>query len=120
LRASVKAFMEDNTGTASNAIALTQVYFKQNAADLDAVMSAPELDNLVTLMTMYSTMVVELSVYDGSSPDQAAGTQIAQLKSDAIKNYLVSKGVSAARVATKGFAAAEGGNARIELKILSK
>jgi cytochrome c oxidase subunit 2 len=127
LKNSVKAIMDDTTGTANNTIALTQIYFADSTSNLDAAMSAPELDNLITLMSSYSTMKIEIAGNVSGSADSAAALKMAQLKSDAIKNYLVSKGVSAARIVTKGYTGGDqnegdAGEAkdRIELKILSK
>lgn len=124
LKNAVKSYLDDTTGTATNEVPLKQIYFADNTANLDLALSSPELDNLSAIMSSYNSLKVELTVFDNGTQTDANTSEMAQSKTDAIKNYLVSKGVSADRVIAKG-PVASGGDANgdktgIILKILSK
>jgi hypothetical protein len=124
LKNAVKAYVDDTTGTLSNELPLKQVFFSDSTSNLDLALSSPELDNLVALMSQYPSLKVSLEVSDMGTQDDGSVSQMVQSKSDAIKNYLVSKGVSAERVVSKGNVVvggdANGDKGSINLKILSK
>ncbi len=87
------------------------------------------LDNAVTLMKEYPEVKVEVSGHTDNSGDAAANKKLSQERADAVKAYLVEKGIDAARIVAVGYGdekpiadnakkAGQAKNRRIEFKLL--
>ncbi len=82
---------------------LEQVYFKLNKADIEA-RSFPLLDNVASILKDHpeiGTMRVE--GHTDSQGDDASNLKLSQARADAVKAYLVKKGVEAGRLVAEGF-----------------
>jgi OOP family OmpA-OmpF porin len=91
--------------------------------------SYPLLDDLVEIMTLKPEMRIEVAGHTDSDGDDAANLALSQQRADAVKNYLVKKGIAAARIVAHGYcesrpvadnatAAGKQQNRRTEVKIL--
>jgi OmpA-OmpF porin, OOP family len=80
-----------------------EVLFDTNSATLKPA-SYPELDRVVTFMKETSPSAT--GVVEGHTDDQgadAANLSLSQRRADAVRTYLVDKGVAASRLTAKGF-----------------
>lgn len=109
---------------------LSQLHFETGKATLKAD-SYALLDDLLDMMKRKSTWNIQISGHTDSDGDDAANLVLSQQRADAVKQYLVSKGISAARVRSIGYgetkpiannSTAEGKaqNRRTEVNIVSK
>ncbi len=87
------------------------------------------LDNAAKLMKEYPEVKVEVSGHTDNTGDAAENKKLSQERADAVKAYLVEKGIDAARVVAVGFGdekpvadnakkAGQAKNRRIEFKLL--
>ncbi|MCX6154930.1 MAG: OmpA family protein [Candidatus Kapabacteria bacterium] len=86
-------------------VCLLPVVFEFDKANLSKE-SNPILDNFFVLMKSYPNMEVELRGHTdnvNNSPDEEYNMRLSQRRADAVKKYLVNKGISAARISSKGF-----------------
>lgn len=113
---------------AGEAIRLTHLTFSQGKAQIDP-RSFQELDDVVKMMKDNQKIVIQLEGHTDNLGNAKANVELSQQRVDAVKRYLVSKGVSRKRVKTKAFGGTkllttdtspEGRNAnrRVELRIL--
>lgn len=113
---------------AGEAIRLTHLIFSQGKAHIDP-QSFQELDEVVEMMKDNQKIVIQLEGHTDNLGNAKANVKLSQDRVDAVKKYLVSKGVSKKRVKTKAFGGTklltpdtspEGRNAnrRVELRIL--
>ncbi|MDZ4708991.1 MAG: OmpA family protein [Saprospiraceae bacterium] len=90
-----------------------------------------ELDNLIELLVNNSSMTVELSGHTDNTGDPATNLELSSKRAQAVNEYLVSRGISAARLKPIGYGqtrpietndteAGRQKNRRTELRILSK
>jgi outer membrane protein OmpA-like peptidoglycan-associated protein len=111
-------------------IKLNNVFFVQSKAEL-LTSSYPELDRLIKIMKNNPTMVIELHGYTDNSGDPKKNIELSEQRVITVKNYLISKGISAKLVQGKGFGGAnpiaDNGkeetrrlNRRVEFVILKK
>ncbi|WP_018341945.1 OmpA family protein [Cytophaga aurantiaca] len=109
---------------------LPNVYFARGGVDL-LESSNESLDQLYTLLLDNPTMRIELLGYTDNQGDPALNIQLSEKRVAAIKDYLVAKGISSARITGKGYGGAKpiASNAteetrqlnrRVEFKIVSK
>ena len=88
-----------------------------------------ELDNLVTGLTKYSDMNIEIEGHTDNTGNAANNVDLSQRRANTVKEYLMERGVSATRLVAKGYGSAnelesndtaEGRmmNRRIEFKVL--
>lgn len=90
-----------------------------------------ELDQMVAILNAFPTMEIELAGHTDSEGSEESNLKLSQARSDAVKSYLIEKGIAAERVKSVGYgesmpvatnATAEGrqANRRVEFKILKK
>ena len=131
LKSDLANYLSDTTGTASRNIQLKHVFYATGSADLNSDLSKYELDHLVELMAKYPTMRVELAGHTDNVGDAASNLTLSNSRATKVFEYLVAKGVSAARMSAKGYGqeqplesndSPEGrqANRRTELRIISK
>lgn len=87
------------------------------------------LDDLIEIMKLKPTMRIEIGGHTDSDGDDSANLTLSQQRADAVRNYLISRGIAANRMISKGYGetrpkayntSAEGKalNRRTEIKIL--
>ena len=87
---------------AGTKITLRAVYFNVSKYDLKSE-SFPELDRLVTVMQGNPTMTIKLEGHTDTVGDFDANVELSRNRVDAVKRYVVSKGISAGRIETIGY-----------------
>ncbi|MGC1240618.1 MAG: OmpA family protein [Chryseosolibacter sp.] len=113
---------------AGEAIRLNNLIFSQGKAHIEP-QSYEELDEVVEMMKDNEQIVIQLEGHTDNLGDARANMKLSQSRVDAVKKYLVSKGVSKVRVKTKAFGgtqlltndttpAARNANRRVEVRIL--
>lgn len=109
-------------------IELKGVNFNTGSAELTAS-SADTLDKVVDALRRYPEMRVEIQGHTDSQGNRDFNIQLSQQRADAVRMYLVNKGIAARRlsargvgpdqpVASNGTAAGRAQNRRVELVIL--
>lgn len=92
--------------------------------------SFDELDEVVKMLQTYPKMVIQLEGHTDTKGDPKQNMRLSQDRVDAVKDYLISKGVSKAKVKTKAFGGtqplsradteeAHRMNRRVQVRILS-
>ena len=81
---------------------LEGVVFKQGKSQLLPT-GFPALDRLVDLMKDDSSARVEVRAYTDNTGQYEKNLELSQLRADAVKNYLVMKGIDPSRIAAIGF-----------------
>lgn len=105
------------------------IYFRSGSAQLDAK-SAPLLNNLADIVNRCPGMVVEVSGHTDSDGPDGANQRLSEQRAGAVADYLIGKGVEAARftvvgqgesqpVAPNDTAANKARNRRIEFKVVN-
>ena len=113
---------------AGEAIRLSHLIFSQGKAHIDP-QSYQELDEVVEMMKDNNRIVIQLEGHTDNLGNPKANLKLSEKRVEAVKKYLVSKGISKGRVKTKAFGgkqlltndtSPEGRNAnrRVELRIL--
>lgn len=111
------------------AIILNNVFFEQAKADL-LPSSNDELNRIVKIMKDNPSMKIELTGHTDNRGDANLLMQLSQQRVDAVKDYLVSKGIPESRIVTKAMGGTmpinqndteieHAKNRRVEFKILS-
>jgi OmpA-OmpF porin, OOP family len=109
---------------------LTNLFFDTGKADLRPE-SGPELDRIALTYTENPKLVLEIGGHTDNVGSDEANRKLSQDRADAVREYLISKGIEPDRVQTKGYGEAnpiasndtdEGrqANRRVEFKILKK
>jgi outer membrane protein OmpA-like peptidoglycan-associated protein len=83
-------------------IQLKNVFFVQSKAELKPE-SYPELDRLVQILKENATMEIELQGHTDNLGVAQANLTLSEKRVEAVKAYLVQKGISALRISGKGF-----------------
>ncbi len=83
-------------------IQLKNVFFAQSKAVL-LPESYPELDRLVRIMQDNKTLEIQLEGHTDGRGDPVANLELSEMRVNAVKEYLVSKGVAERRIVGKGF-----------------
>lgn len=110
------------------AIRLKHLIFAQGKAIIDP-QSHQELNEVVQMMKDTPKIIIQLEGHTDNQGNPKANIDLSQKRVDAVKKYLVSKGVSKNRVKTKAFggsqlltteitAEARNANRRVEMRIL--
>ena len=113
---------------AGEAIRLSRLIFAQGKAQIQE-QSFQELDQVVEMMKDNQKIVIQLEGHTDNMGDQKANLKLSETRVEAVKKYLVSKGISRNRVKTKAFGgtrlltndtspAGRNANRRVELRIL--
>lgn len=116
-------------GGIGSVLTLDNVNFAQGKAVFTEE-SYASLDDLVEMLSESSTMSIQLEGHTDFRGSPTANLQLSQARVDAVKEYLVSKGVTSSRIATKAFggsqpvtrdnsAEARAKNRRVEVRITS-
>lgn len=111
-------------------IQLRNVFFVQSQASL-LPESYPELDRLVRIMKDNRTLEIQLEGHTDGRGDPRANIVLSEERVEAVKQYLISKGISEKRIVGKGFGGAKPMvandteenrqmNRRVEFKITKK
>lgn len=83
-------------------VTLKNIYFNASKYDLKTE-SFPELDRLVTLLTQNPTMQIKLEGHTDIVGDFDANVELSRNRVNAVKRYVVSKGIAADRIETVGY-----------------
>ncbi len=81
---------------------LENVYFETGKSNLKAN-SFKALDDLVEILKIKSTMVVEIQGHTDNVGKDEDNLKLSQERADAVRKYLISKGITEARVSAKGY-----------------
>jgi outer membrane protein OmpA-like peptidoglycan-associated protein len=111
-------------------IQLKNVFFVQSKAAL-LPESYPELDRLVRIMKDNKTIEIELGGHTDGRGDPRANVELSEERVEAVRQYLISKGISEKRIVGKGYGGARPMvsndteanrqlNRRVEFKITKK
>jgi len=109
-------------------IRLDRLIFTKGKADINP-QSFSELDDVVAMMKVNEIIEIQLEGHTDSQGDAEANMELSQDRVDAVKKYIVSKGIAKDRVKTKAFGgtqplskdktdAARALNRRVEMRIL--
>ncbi len=90
---------EDDT---DNLINLEHVFFETGSAQLKDI-SEYELDNVASVLNKYKNMIVELGGHTDSTGNADANQALSQSRADNVRNYLIGKGISNARLQAVGY-----------------
>ena len=104
----------------------SKIYFETNSDKLKLI-SNSQLDDLATILQRYDGVNLTVEGHTDSDGDDAYNQELSQKRTNTVKNYLISKGVSESRltaigygesqpVATNKTAAGKAKNRRVELK----
>lgn len=110
--------------------AIEGILFQYNQAKILPA-SFKTLDEAVAVLSKYPEIKIEISGHTSSEGDAAHNQKLSQERADAVKQYMVSKGIDEKRVQTRGAGSSEpvadekqpGGkekNRRIEFKVLTQ
>ncbi|RYC72054.1 OmpA family protein [Spirosoma sordidisoli] len=83
-------------------VTLRNIYFNVSKYDLKPE-SFPELNRLVTVMQDNPTMQIRLEGHTDTVGDFDANVELSRNRVNAVKRYLVSKGIAAGRIETVGY-----------------
>lgn len=113
---------------AGEAIRLNHLIFAQGKAHIEPE-SFGELDQVVLMMKDNGTMVIQLEGHTDNLGNAKANMDLSEQRVEAVKKYMVSKGISKKRIKTKAFGGtqpltsevtpeARNINRRVEMRIL--
>ena len=83
-------------------IVLNNIFFDSNKATLRKE-SGVEIDKLVTLLKEYPKLVIEVSGHTDSKGNDAANLKLSQMRSQAVVNALIKKGIKKENLVAKGY-----------------
>jgi len=109
---------------------ISGIEFAQGTSVQLAPGSSAVLDEAVAMLKKYPTVRIEISGHTDSSGDGAQNRALSQKRADAVRDYLIQRGIAAGRLDSKGYgsdfpignnATPEGKaqNRRVEFKLLS-
>lgn len=78
------------------------INFASNAYNLEAP-DKVELDNLVSQLNANPTMTVEIAAHTDNVGDDTSNMRLSQKRADAVRTYMLSKGIAANRIISKGY-----------------
>ena len=81
---------------------LDNVYFDTGKSSLKPN-SNKALNDLVEILKIKNTMVIEIQGHTDNAGKEDANLKLSQERAEAVKKYLLSKGIEAARVSAKGY-----------------
>jgi outer membrane protein OmpA-like peptidoglycan-associated protein len=110
--------------------AFSNLQFSSAKADISAS-SLPSLDKMALLLQAHPEWQLSLSGHTDNEGTETFNQTLSEKRSEAVKQYLVGKGVTANRITTKGYGqtkplaandnkAAKGKNRRVEMEILTE
>jgi outer membrane protein OmpA-like peptidoglycan-associated protein len=106
---------------AGNKIALNNVFFEQSKPVLLPT-SYGELNRLVQILIQNPTIKIEIAGHTDNVGDPKKNQKLSEDRVKAIKNYLISKGISATRLTGKGYGSSKpiASNAKEETRRLNR
>lgn len=119
----------ESTHTVGKVLNLDNLIFQLGKAKIEPA-SFAELDEVVKMLQTYPKMVIQLEGHTDTKGDPKQNMKLSQDRVDAVKDYLVSKGVNKGKVKTKAFGGtqplsradteeAHKMNRRVQVRILS-
>lgn len=96
------ANVAESTHTAGKVMRLDNLIFDQGRAKI-STSSYPELDEVAKMLQLNPAMVIQLEGHTDFRGDPKENLKLSQERVDAVKNYLVTKGVTKGKVKTKAF-----------------
>ena len=119
-----------NTGSGAGSFVLDKVEFDTGSSNLRPSSQA-QLKNMAKVLKEYGTVNVEVQGHTDNVGSVAGNTKLSQKRAESVKNYLATQGITATRMAAKGYGpekprasndTAEGKqkNRRVELKVTKK
>ena|GEM_PF-1843416 len=87
---------------AGNTILLHDLLFNRTSSELLSSTIGP-LDQLVKVLNQYPNMYIELSGHTDNQGDAKKNQQLSEKRVEAVKEYLVSKGIGEERIKTVGY-----------------
>ena len=119
----------ETTHTVGKVMNLDALIFQLGKAKIEPA-SFAELDEVVKMLQTYPKMVIQLEGHTDTKGDPKQNMKLSQDRVDAVKDYLVSKGVNKGKVKTKAFGGtqplsradteeAHKMNRRVQVRILS-
>jgi outer membrane protein OmpA-like peptidoglycan-associated protein len=85
---------------------LNRVQFLYNSAEFEPF-SYPQLDSAVLTLKQIPTLKILIRGHTSTEGNAAHNQQLSEKRAEAVKNYLVGKGIAAERLQTKGFGSSE-------------
>ncbi len=83
-------------------VRLNEIYFDFDKAELRPE-SYPELGRVVEFMQLNSTLTIEISGHTDDRGSDEYNEKLSQERSDAVRTYILSKGIKANRIVAKGY-----------------
>jgi OmpA-OmpF porin, OOP family len=96
------AKVAETTHTVGKVMRLDNLIFELGKSKI-APESYPELDQVVTMLANYPKMIIQLEGHTDFRGDPKLNLKLSQDRVDAVKSYLMSKGVTKSKVKTKAF-----------------
>ncbi|NML66823.1 OmpA family protein [Hymenobacter sp. RP-2-7] len=87
-------------------VKMNNIFFPQSKFILQPS-SFPELNRLVKIMRNYPTLEIELGGHTDNQGDPALNVKLSEDRVNAVKAFLVAKGIEAKRLTTKGYGGAQ-------------
>lgn len=87
---------------AGESVVLRNVFFDTDKFDLKPE-STVELDKLVDFLTKNASIKIEIAGHTDSDGDDARNMALSENRAKSVMNYLVDKGIAAARITAKGY-----------------
>nr|WP_238566522.1 OmpA family protein [Nonlabens ulvanivorans] len=91
----------DEVKVVDNKLQINKIYFDNDKAAITES-AAKELDRIVNMMMKNSTMEILAETYTDTRGSDSYNKTLSQKRADAVKGYLISKGVTANRVKAVG------------------
>jgi outer membrane protein OmpA-like peptidoglycan-associated protein len=88
--------------TPETIITLKNVFFESAKSALKPE-SFVELDKLYKFMSLKKTVVIEISGHTDNVGNKDSNQKLSEDRANSVKNYLVKKGIAAARIEIKGY-----------------
>jgi len=92
----------ESTHTVGKVMNLDALIFQLGKAKIESA-SFAELDEVVKMLQTYPKMIIQLEGHTDTKGDPKQNMKLSQDRVDAVKDYLVSKGVNKNKVKTKAF-----------------
>lgn len=92
----------ESTHTVGKVMNLDNLIFQLGKAKIEPA-SFEELDQVVKMLQTYPKMIIQLEGHTDTKGDPKQNMKLSQERVDAVKDYLVTKGVNKSKVKTKAF-----------------
>lgn len=65
--------------------------------------SYPFLDSVLTFLTKHDTLKIEIAVHTDTRTSDASSMRLSKVRANSVRDYLISKGIAAARLTAVGY-----------------